>query len=72
MKAFKPNNLFKGEIAIDARGFILASPIAYKINCGVCLVRKQGKLPYKTIKENYQKEYGVDLELDLKYYLHCV
>ena len=48
-------------VAIDARGFILASPIAYKINCGVCLVRKQGKLPYKTIKENYQKEYGVDV-----------
>lgn len=48
-------------VAIDARGFLLATPIAYKIGCGVSLVRKNGKLPYKTIKENYQKEYGVDV-----------
>ncbi len=47
-------------VAIDARGFLLASPIAYKLGCGVCLVRKQGKLPYKTINETYQKEYGPD------------
>lgn len=47
-------------VAIDARGFLLASPIAYKLGCGVCLVRKQGKLPYKTIKQTYQKEYGPD------------
>jgi len=47
-------------VAIDARGFLLASPIAYKLDCGVCLVRKLGKLPYKTIKETYQKEYGPD------------
>lgn len=48
-------------VAIDARGFLLATPIAYKIGCGVSLVRKEGKLPYKTIKENYQKEYGLDV-----------
>lgn len=47
-------------VAIDARGFLLASVIAYKIGCGVCLVRKKGKLPYKTIEETYQKEYGPD------------
>ncbi len=47
-------------VAIDARGFLLAAPIAYKLGCGVCLVRKEGKLPYKTIKETYQKEYGLD------------
>jgi adenine phosphoribosyltransferase len=47
-------------VAIDARGFLLATPIAYKIKSGVCLVRKNGKLPYKTIKESYQKEYGPD------------
>lgn len=47
-------------VAIDARGFLLASPIAYKLGCGVCLVRKEGKLPYKTIKQTYQKEYGPD------------
>lgn len=47
-------------VAIDARGFLLASPIAYKINCGLSLVRKKGKLPYTTIEKNYQKEYGPD------------
>ena len=48
-------------VAIDARGFLFATPIAYKIGCGVSLVRKEGKLPYKTIQENYQKEYGIDV-----------
>ncbi len=48
-------------VAIDARGFLLATPIAYKIGCGVSLVRKEGKLPYRTIKESYQKEYGLDV-----------
>lgn len=47
-------------VAIDARGFLLASPIAFKLGCGVSLVRKKGKLPYKTIEESYTKEYGPD------------
>ncbi len=47
-------------VAIDARGFLLATPIAYNIGCGVSLVRKEGKLPYKCIKESYAKEYGMD------------
>lgn len=47
-------------VAIDARGFLLGAPIAYKKGCGVSLVRKDGKLPYKTIKESYKKEYGLD------------
>jgi adenine phosphoribosyltransferase len=47
-------------VAIDARGFLLATPIAYKIDAGVCLVRKNGKLPYETIQATYQKEYGPD------------
>lgn len=48
-------------VAIDARGFLLATPIAYKIGAGVSLVRKKGKLPYKTIEESYEKEYGPDI-----------
>lgn len=48
-------------VAIDARGFLLAAPMAYKMNCGVVLVRKKGKLPYKIIEKQYQKEYGVDI-----------
>lgn len=47
-------------VAIDARGFLLASPMAYKLGCGVCLVRKKGKLPYETIEKSYEKEYGPD------------
>ena len=47
-------------VAIDARGFLLATPIAYKIGAGVCLIRKKGKLPYKTIEASYEKEYGPD------------
>jgi adenine phosphoribosyltransferase len=47
-------------VAIDARGFLLATPIAYKLKCGVCIVRKKGKLPFSTIEETYQKEYGPD------------
>jgi len=59
----KPFNDMKIDkiVAIDARGFLLATPIAYNIGCGVSLVRKEGKLPYKTIQESYQKEYGVDV-----------
>jgi adenine phosphoribosyltransferase len=48
-------------VAIESRGFLLGAPIAYKIGCGVSLVRKEGKLPYKTIKESYEKEYGPDV-----------
>jgi adenine phosphoribosyltransferase len=48
-------------VAIDARGFLLAAPMAYKMDCGVVLVRKKGKLPYKIIERQYQKEYGVDI-----------
>lgn len=48
-------------VAIDARGFLLATPIAYKLGCGVSLVRKKGKLPYQTIEKEYQKEYGPDI-----------
>lgn len=47
-------------VAIDARGFLLATPIAYKLGCGVSLIRKKGKLPFKTIEKSYQKEYGPD------------
>jgi adenine phosphoribosyltransferase len=47
-------------VGIDARGFALAAPVAYKLHAGLCLIRKKGKLPYKTIEESYEKEYGPD------------
>jgi adenine phosphoribosyltransferase len=43
---------------IEARGFILAAPVAYRIGAGFVPVRKQGKLPSATFSEEYQLEYG--------------
>lgn len=43
---------------IDARGFILGSVIAYELNRGFIPIRKKGKLPYETISEQYELEYG--------------
>ena len=48
-------------VGIDARGFILASALAYKLKTGLTLVRKGGKLPYKTIKKNYSLEYAANI-----------
>ncbi len=47
-------------IGVEARGFVMASTIAYKLNAGFIMVRKPGKLPYKTHKATYQLEYGAD------------
>ncbi|MCD6526395.1 MAG: adenine phosphoribosyltransferase [Desulfuromonas sp.] len=47
-------------VGVEARGFILGSALAYKLGVGITLVRKPGKLPYKTIKKTYDLEYGTD------------
>lgn len=47
-------------IGIEARGFILGAPLAYKLNAGFVLIRKPGKLPAETLKATYELEYGVD------------
>ncbi len=44
--------------AIESRGFIFGSALAYKLKCGLIPVRKKGRLPYKTIEESYALEYG--------------
>ena len=46
--------------AIEARGFILGAPLAYILNVGLVLIRKPGKLPAKTISQDYDLEYGSD------------
>ena len=45
-------------VGIEARGFILAAPVAYEIRAGFVPVRKQGKLPSATHSEEYVLEYG--------------
>lgn len=54
--ALKPDFL----AGIDARGFLVAAPLAYKLGVGFCMVRKKGKLPWKTVQHTYDLEYGSD------------
>lgn len=46
---------------IEARGFILGGAIADKLGCGFIPIRKKGKLPWKTIGQDYALEYGIDV-----------
>jgi adenine phosphoribosyltransferase len=43
---------------LDARGFILGAIVAYELNVGFIPIRKKGKLPWTTIAESYELEYG--------------
>jgi len=45
-------------VGIDARGFILAGVLANRLGAGMVMVRKKGKLPYKTESEDFDLEYG--------------
>jgi adenine phosphoribosyltransferase len=45
-------------VGIEARGFILASPVAYHFGAGFVPVRKEGKLPWESEREEYALEYG--------------
>ncbi len=47
-------------IGPDARGFIIGCPVAYEMNVGFIPVRKPGKLPRKTVFEEYKLEYGTN------------
>lgn len=48
-------------VGIDARGFLLAGPLAYKLQAGLSIVRKAGKLPFKTVSQKYALEYGSNI-----------
>jgi hypothetical protein len=43
---------------LDARGFIIGSVLAYELGVGFVPIRKKGKLPFTTVEETYELEYG--------------
>jgi len=47
-------------VAIESRGFIIGAPLAVQLGVGFTLVRKPGKLPWKTVRVDYHLEYGTD------------
>ena len=47
-------------VAIESRGFILGGPVAQRLGAGFVPVRKPGKLPAETRREEYELEYGTD------------
>lgn len=47
-------------VGVESRGFILGSALAYQLHAGFVPVRKPGKLPAATVKEEYALEYGTD------------
>jgi adenine phosphoribosyltransferase len=52
---------------LDARGFIMGAVVAYELNVGFVPIRKKGKLPFTTVEETYELEYGsatVELHTD--------
>jgi adenine phosphoribosyltransferase len=48
-------------LGTEARGFILAAPVAYRFGAGFVPVRKAGKLPWDIERQEYELEYGTDL-----------
>ena len=47
-------------VGIESRGFVLGTAVAMKLGIGIALVRKKGKLPYRTLRAEYALEYGAD------------
>src|SRR5271154_4319761 len=45
-------------VGIESRGFIIGAPVAYRLGVGLTIARKPGKLPFRTIDESYELEYG--------------
>src|SRR5437763_1145980 len=48
-------------LGVEARGFIIAAPVAYRFGAAFVPVRKAGKLPWEIEREEYELEYGSDL-----------
>ena len=47
-------------VGVEARGFVLGGVMAYKLGCGFVPARKPGKLPYRSVREEYTLEYGTN------------
>jgi len=47
-------------VGVESRGFVFGTALAYALGAGFVMVRKPGKLPYKTFKKTYSLEYGED------------
>jgi adenine phosphoribosyltransferase len=45
-------------LGIESRGFIIGAPVAYRLGVGLSIARKPGKLPFRTVDESYELEYG--------------
>lgn len=56
VRSKKPHKI----VAVEARGFIFGAALADRLGVGVVLARKPGKLPYKTVSQQYDLEYGSD------------
>ena len=56
VRGYKPTML----AGIESRGFLLAAPLALKLNCGFMMLRKRGKLPGAVTGLDYALEYGTD------------
>ncbi len=56
IRSLKPTHL----AAIESRGFLFAAPVALELGLPLCILRKPGKLPAKTVRETYDLEYGTD------------
>ena len=48
-------------VGVESRGFIFGPPVALALNAGFAIARKKGKLPWETVSEAYDLEYGRDL-----------
>jgi adenine phosphoribosyltransferase len=56
LRPYQPDLL----VGIESRGFLVAAPVAYELGRGFAMIRKQGKLPGKTVRFTYDLEYGSD------------
>jgi len=55
-----PSRTVSKVVGVEARGFILAAPVAEELGAGFVPVRKPGKLPWKVVSQDYELEYGTD------------